>query len=1036
MPKSGGQAAEGHASAPPSPPVRAPAVSPVLARGSLRSRQALLKRMCHARGCDGGGACVSGGSASARPRPPACAPDHALWAHARACADPRCRVSRCSAGLEVLRHLDSCVLPGCSLCASVVASSPPSSRSSPPASPRVSPPEPPAREREVAPEAPAKRAKVEPPAGEEMREAFIPPPQAPRPTLPPPPPPPPEEVAFPNDGVSLCECFDADGLRLHLASLRLADDAAPLRTQKSWAARSDAAAAAAAAAKSGDALVCTACCSSAPLAFDPPRLECDKCLSRIPAGAPFFAAAGPARAGCRRTFCKPCHSKLGSNVDVGGGEKMRKACLARKTNVSINEPLYLCTVCGDNVHGVCALINPRACGAAAHGGVTCPSCQLARQVATDAAAASSAAAAAAACSSAATPAAGAFPASSESSTTFPNSAAAAASSAAAAAAPAAAASPKLKPRVPTTVRPASQLPAEALLRCATSDAIEAFLSSKLSWERAERARLLAKPASDVLTAEGLCVRVVSCVTKVLSVGPRFAYAFPAFPTSFTYSSKAAVLFQKREGVDVALFIMFVQEYGDDAPPPNARRVYLSYLDSVNHLQPDLRSARSDGVKLRTFVYQSVLQGYLAHVRSRGFQSVHIWSCPPADAGDDYIFYSHPAKQRRTTPARLREWYHAMIAAASADGTVASYGELRADLGLGDGTSGTTKPTRLPTDVPYFDGDFWPGLAEEHLVGHSKATLMPRLARETAARSMDFIVVHLAPPGGAVVVVDGAAPAAAGVNGRKGSGCASPPLLPPPPPPPFVRDAPDDTTACAFFDSRREFLSLCEGNRYQFDSLRRAKHSTSMVLYHLHCPEEPRFSPTCNVCCEDLPPGGAPPGWRCGGPCADFDVCDACQAASPHEHAVVRAPLPQPRLPARPPSAEDRAAKRENVRLNMERLVHASTCSAGTGGSPPCDVVACRNLRGLFAHIQVCEVGGGGGCRACRVFACLLEMHAKGCTAPISPAESDGASAAGGDAGACAGACTVPRCAQVKASWRESASRDDERRRAAFGMETE
>lgn len=70
---------------------------------------------------------------------------------------------------------------------------------------------------------------------------------------------------------------------------------------------------------------------------------------------------------------------------------------------------------------------------------------------------------------------------------------------------------------------------------------------------------------------------------------------------------------------------------------------------------------------------------------------------------------------------------------------------------------------------------------------------------------------------------------------------------------------------------------------QFDSLRRAKHSSMMVLYHLHNPEAPAFSSTCNFCHVEIEPGT---GLRCT-VCTDFDMCRNCKAAGmQHEHPMV------------------------------------------------------------------------------------------------------------------------------------------------------
>lgn len=48
--------------------------------------------------------------------------------------------------------------------------------------------------------------------------------------------------------------------------------------------------------------------------------------------------------------------------------------------------------------------------------------------------------------------------------------------------------------------------------------------------------------------------------------------------------------------------------------------------------------------------------------------------------------------------------------------------------------------------------------------------------------------------------------------------------------------------CEFLNNRQAFLNLCRGNHYQFDELRRAKHTSMMVLWHLHNRGAPKFVP--------------------------------------------------------------------------------------------------------------------------------------------------------------------------------------------------
>jgi E1A/CREB-binding protein len=92
---------------------------------------------------------------------------------------------------------------------------------------------------------------------------------------------------------------------------------------------------------------------------------------------------------------------------------------------------------------------------------------------------------------------------------------------------------------------------------------------------------------------------------------------------------------------------------------------------------------------------------------------------------------------------------------------------------------------------------------------------------------------------------------------------------------------DEIMESEFFDTRQAFLSLCQGNHYQYDTLRRAKHSSMMVLYHLHNPTAPAFVVSCNICHQDIEAGN---GWRCE-TCADFDLCNNCKDSAKHPHKL-------------------------------------------------------------------------------------------------------------------------------------------------------
>ncbi|MCD7467179.1 transcription factor that binds to CRE motif [Datura stramonium] len=143
---------------------------------------------------------------------------------------------------------------------------------------------------------------------------------------------------------------------------------------------------------------------------------------------------------------------------------------------------------------------------------------------------------------------------------------------------------------------------------------------------------------------------------------------------------------------------------------------------------------------------------------------------------------------------------------------------------------------------------------------------------------------------------------------------------------------------SFLIQRYTGFEPCQGNHYQYDTPR-AKHSSMMVLYHLHNPTAPAFVTTCNICHLDIETGQ---GWRCE-TCPDYDVCNACyqkDGGVDHPHKLTHHPSIAER------DAQNKEARQQRVLQEDTISVHASQCR-----SSHCQYPNCRKVKGLF-HVAV------------------------------------------------------------------------------------
>ncbi|TRY57738.1 hypothetical protein DNTS_012296 [Danionella cerebrum] len=455
------------------------------------------------------------------------------------------------------------------------------------------------------------------------------------------------------------------------------------------------------------------------------------------------------------------------------------------------------------------------------------------------------------------------------------------------------------------------------------------------------------------------IRVVHVSDKVVEVKPGMKSRFVdsgEMSESFPYRTKALFAFEEIDGTDVCFFGMHVQEYGSDCPPPNQRRVYISYLDSVHFFQPR---------HLRTGVYHEILIGYLEYVKKMGFVTGHIWACPPSE-GDDYIFHCHPSDQKIPKPKRLQEWYKKMLDKAVAERIVHDYKDIFKQA--------TEDRLTSAKELPYFEGDFWPNVLEESIKeleqeeeerkreenntssesidatsGDSK-NAKKKNNKKTSKNKSSLSRANKKKPGMPNVSNDLSQKLYATMEKHKEvffvirliagpSANSLPPIL-----------DPDSLMACDLMDGRDAFLTLARDKHLEFSSLRRAKWSSMCMLVELHNQSQDRFVYTCNEC-------------------------------KHHVETRFHCTMEKLGLGLDDESSNQAAASTQNPgdsrRLSIQRciqsLVHACQCRNAN-----CSLPSCQKMKRVVQHTKSCKRKTNGGCPICKQLIALCCYHAKHC----------------------------------------------------------
>jgi Histone acetylation protein/Zinc finger, ZZ type len=197
----------------------------------------------------------------------------------------------------------------------------------------------------------------------------------------------------------------------------------------------------------------------------------------------------------------------------------------------------------------------------------------------------------------------------------------------------------------------------------------------------------------------------------------------------------------------------------------------------------------------------------------------------------------------------------------------------------------------------------------------------------------------------------------------------------------VSDTSDDDPPMEseMFESRQQFLNYCQSAHCQFDELRRAKHSTVMVLFQLHNPSAPKFLQQCGACYRDITHGIR---HHCND-CSNFDLCEDCydpivagtwakrDPRFAHDDRHTFTAIDMESTDDTPKSQADR---QNSLKTHVKLLEHAAFC----GGPPTCSLHNCDRFKKIFLHCSACDIKPKRECKICTRLLVLCTMHTRLC----------------------------------------------------------